>query len=114
MCQRLLSRGVTYLLLKASCRINRFVVNGGGGGITVRSIKRRKTQNRLQVGDRPAHAERPLLAYALTEVERPHILAEANEPLLAGQPLARIAPAQAPKTHATTIGRYCTVTIAAR
>src|SRR5690606_31287613 len=64
-------------------------------GITVRTLQRWKVEDGWHVGDRRPLAERPTPAHALTEAERAHVLAVANEPRFADQPPARIVPALA-------------------
>lgn len=61
-------------------------------GITVRTLQRWRGEYGLIVGDRRPLAERPIPAHALTDTERAHILAVANEPRFAALPPARIVP----------------------
>jgi transposase InsO family protein len=60
--------------------------------ITVRTLQRWKAEQGLSLGDRRPLAERPRPKHALTEQERAHILAVANEPRFAALPPARIVP----------------------
>jgi len=61
-------------------------------GISLRTLQRWSAHEGLVVGDRRPQAMRPRPAHALTDEERGHILALANEPRFAALPPARIVP----------------------
>lgn len=61
-------------------------------GIDLRTLQRWQASTGLVGGDRRPQAVRPPAAHALTEAERTHVLAVANEPRFAAVPPARIVP----------------------
>ena len=69
--------------LKPACEV---------AGIEVRTLQRWKTGAGLVSGDARPLAVRPVPGHALSEVERTHLLAVANEPRFAAVPPARIVP----------------------
>ena len=64
-------------------------------GIDTCTLRRWKTGDGLQRGDRRPEAVRPIPTHALSEAERAEIIAVANEPRFAETPPARIVPALA-------------------
>ena len=69
--------------LKPACAI---------AGIELRTLQRWKATDGLVSGDRRPQAVRPPAGHALTQAERAHVLAVANEPRFAAVPPARIVP----------------------
>lgn len=69
--------------LKPACAI---------AGIDLRTLQRWKAFDGLVSGDGRPQAVRPLPGHALSEIERAHLLAVANEPRFAAVPPARIVP----------------------
>ena len=61
-------------------------------GIEIRTLQRWKAFDGLISGDGRPQAERPVPGHALSEAERAHLLAVANEPRFASVPPARIVP----------------------
>jgi transposase InsO family protein len=61
-------------------------------GIDLRTLQRWQAADGLVSGDRRPQAERPTPGHALSEAERAHLLAVANEPRFAAVPPARIVP----------------------
>ena len=64
-------------------------------GLDARTLQRWKASNGLAAGDRRPDAEHPPPSHALSEAERAHLIAVANEPRFAETPPARIVPALA-------------------
>ena len=69
--------------LEPACRI---------AGIDLRTLQRWQTADGLVSGDGRPQATRPVSGHALSEAERAHLLAVANEPRFAAVPPARIVP----------------------
>ncbi len=61
-------------------------------GIDLRTLQRWQTADGLVSGDRRPQVVRPVPSHAMTEAERAHLLAVANEPRFAAVPPARIVP----------------------
>jgi putative transposase len=61
-------------------------------GIDLRTLQRWQAADGLVSGDRRPQAVRPVPGHALSEAERAHLLAVANEPRFAAVPPARIVP----------------------
>ncbi len=61
-------------------------------GIDVRTLQRWQASDGIIDGDRRPQAARPIPSHALSEDERAHLLAVANEPRFASVPPARIVP----------------------
>jgi transposase InsO family protein len=64
-------------------------------GIDARTLRRWKSGNGLEQGDRRPDADRPAPSHALSEAEQARIIEIANEPRFADTPPARIVPALA-------------------
>ena len=61
-------------------------------GIDLRTLQRWQATDGIKGGDRRPRAVRPVPSHALSEAERAHLLAVANEPRFASVPPARIVP----------------------
>ena len=69
--------------LKPACEI---------AGVDLRTLQRWQAANGLVSGDLRPQAARPVPGHALSEAERAHLLAVANEPRFASVPPARMVP----------------------
>ncbi len=72
-------------------------------GIDLRTLQRWQAADGLVSGDGRPQAARPVPSHALSDAERAHLLAVANEPRFASVPPARIVPMLADEGKATTV-----------